>query len=654
MRRQYVVGLVVLAVAAALGADTIYTSDGVFEGTCTEQGDTVRIQTTGGQTVEMPKSKVLHVVRSSPAEPAKPEPPQKPATLPNRPTIFDHPTKPTTPTPQTAPATPATPSTPVVPATPATPAAPATPPKPAPATPAASAPLPQVELPLTIVPRAFTIESADVPEAVVFFLMRGISGQSADLVSMRQQLQVFLGYCHDQKRRSGTQWIGPADFVRHRQKFTEMLDEAKRAEQEARQLLTMPQYETRRVRDPRTGRYYNQRVQVTRRPSKQEEERLPAAAAAKLQQAAKTWPDPTLRSFLMGLSEYKAHNWGTAEECLRRACTDAPRVAGFWQAYGLVLLETKGYERAMQAFMQALRLQPDSTDAAAVFDDAYKKIPGSLVTQPTFEPARQMRQQYANVPKGYAGSGRNTSTTWLMPGRSWRVQDNTLPVPSFDRLTFRQAVGVPVGQHTLLVDESILKDAAEIFVKVGENVYLPAVGRPSTSYGGKSLGLAPIAVQEALFKPVVPDEPQAAGYYGQPKPQAAKELVKGAGVTVLAANFLEIMGSQVREVRGYVDSVDASGVPALNVNLMPGESASPVLDDKGQLAGFLAGRTNVTLENGGPGGFIPMRDLSSFLDQARRSAGSVSVYSRVKRDVPPVAAPATHFIVVATIPETFK
>ena len=188
-----------------------------------------------------------------------------------------------------------------------------------------------------------------------------------------------------------------------------------------------------------------------------------------------------------------------------------------------------------------------------------------------------------------------------MPDRDLRVREGALPAPDYDRLVFRQAVAVAAAKDVLLVDAAAVRDALAVFVRVDEKTIVPAEA-PSTSSFSRHRDrlLVAVDVPGAEFAPV---EPARTG---------------AAGGTVHALGILMELGSDVRTGKASLPA-EAGGRCG---GLLPGEGAAPVLDDAGRLAGFLAGKTDVTLEGGGPDRPVPPEELADLLARAARSSRS--------------------------------
>ena len=90
------------------------------------------------------------------------------------------------------------------------------------------------------------------------------------------------------------------------------------------------------------------------------------------------------------------------------------------------------------------------------------------------------------------------------------------------------------------------------------------------------------------------------------------------------------------------------------MQLLPGESAAPVLTENGTLVGFLASRTDVRIDGAGLSKFFVLGDLADILKRAaksRRPSPYPSGHSRTQRKITPQTASGQTFIVYATFGE---
>jgi tetratricopeptide (TPR) repeat protein len=458
-------------------------------------------------------------------------------------------------------------------------------------------------------PRPFSPDKATTPQTQVFYYMRGLSGSSSlTLDELRSNILRYRTLAQDRKRRGlrADDWVAPDEFRRHREVYTQLLKDAADA---------------LHPKDTHTGTHtppVGTGSGVLSAQAKQKKNE--AACLQKLDKAAQSWPDAAFRNFLMGLAylqstdaQGKKDKLGAAESAFKDCCNLAPRVAGFHQARGETLTELGRHLEATAEFTMAARLATDSKQAMTRLNTAMAKVPGTEITRTEYLQAKEFfRQNEANPtsggggwsPGGLGGNG----NVWLVPakaGRSWATinipvspptgnANPSLPTPPYDRLLFRQAVGVPVGKNTLLLDADTIKDALEITVQIDDRT-LATAKVTRTGGDGKTPPLTVITVTGYEFTPL-----------GGDKKTTFKAPI---AAHVYAANAYEEMGQNIRDAKCKIKAIDAAGNPKVDDKLQAGEAAAAIVTDDGILAGFLAGKTDVTADDGGANKFYPLKDI---------------------------------------------
>jgi len=448
------------------------------------------------------------------------------------------------------------------------------------------------------------------PESVVFLLYRRLSFMPSGEVSgrLRRQIAGYQARAHDRQRRVGPKWVGPADFTRARQAFLADLAEA------------------RQIYDKMTRRRRATAEQL------RANERLRAQAAVKLDVAAKRWPDPLLRKFLLGAAALQTPDYGRAHKMFRSCIKIAPRVAGFWQGLGMALAGNEKYAEALGAFNQVLRLKPDSPYALSLVRRAMSRVPGAQIRRQEYLDAVELVKKYAGRARR---QNRLRGISWLMPGGTWRVREGLgLPRPAYDRLAFKQAVGVPVAERALLVDAAAVRDAAEVFVRAGDGRLIPAKVKKARRTSGTGAKLALVVVEGYRF------EPLAVG--------SGQSLAAGRQVKAFGLNIFEEMGTTVRTFSAELVALPDGAGLGLSKALAAGEAAGPVVTPDGRLVGVLTGKTDPQSDGGGPDRFAGTDELADILRQARRTRPSAA--GRQGEDAP-INIKGDHFTVLATCGE---
>ena len=584
MRRCIVALLVCALLAASAGADVVYMQDGTtHKGEVTRDGGKVRIVTDAGLVV-VSAADVLYVASSKPTT--------KPATRPAQP--------------------------PTVPPMPETPRAPVRP----------RAGKGEGDFVPTRV--RFQLSRVTRPESIIFMLMRNLDatppGDKAN--DLRKQIEQWQIAAHDRKRKTTGKWYTPGDFTRRRQAYTRRLAEANDFAKQARA------------------------IRGDTAKEKAERSALETEANRHLVDAARAWPDSLIRYFLTGIAYYRSKSYQQAISAFGECCRQAPRVAAFHQGYGMALMDANRQTDGLASFIRALQLQPDSHDALEMVIKGMQAVPGSQTRSVPYQRAVKLRRLYADTSAPRSGSSYNRGTRWLMPqkgssySRGWTDREGTLPTPPYDRLVFMQAVGVPVAKDTLLVDESIVKNALAVFIQIDETTIVPAAGRRTTSYRSyrttpASVPLTTVRVEGHAFTPAVGAEP--------PKPAA------GADVVLYGLGVFEEMGSEVRAVPARIATVADDGAIKITEALSAGDATGPILTPQGRLLGFIAGKTDATGTNGGPDVTIQYAQIAPLIEKLQKASRSYSGYGRVKRQqAQPAPAGGKFFTVHAIFSETFE
>jgi len=462
-------------------------------------------------------------------------------------------------------------------------------------------------------------EKLTQPESFVFLYERVLAGTpDGSKADLAQMLKRWRSAAHDRKRKVGLRWLGPDDFIRRREIFDKTHEEARDLFRKASRRGTSPKDRANR-------------------------NRYRMAARTQYRIAAKAWTDPLLRAFLLGIVELETGSKASAEKLFRKCRTTAPLVAAFHQGHAMALLTLKRPSDALAAYNEVLRLEPESRDAAELVRDTMKRVPGS---QTSHAPYLRAKKLLAERTRGRRRSSSRRGTTWLLPGKDVAARDSSLPILPYDRLVFRQAVGVPVRENTLVVDAKALAGALAAYVQIGPTLVPAETPRAYRSRRAPDQPIASLTVPGYSFTPAkLPklDDKDA---------KDTLPAAPSAGDRFYSVGLFAEMGSVLREGRFEQEADDAAGAPGkLTGGLIAGESTAPVLDESGRLIGFLAGKTNPAAAGGGDGKFIPLTKLKDVLSRLRRSRRWGSSRSKTKAE--PTAAEGKVFLVSIITAERF-
>ena len=460
----------------------------------------------------------------------------------------------------------------------------------------------------------WNINDANTPEPIVFMLARRRELLLDDPASggLGEQVKHWQISVHDGKRKLGAQWI-TRDQQRHRR--TEYEKRLRKAEEITREVRSLT--------------YSRKAGDAAKR------KRLTGQAIKEMEAAVRGWPDPIMQSFLQGVLELRKKNYLQAEVRFRK-CTEAePLVAGFRQGRGIALL---GLERPLDAlaeFIACLQLRDDSGGAIDQVEKSMKEVPGAKVGSPIYRSAQALLERYEKPDRAYRSYGRGVA--WLMPGRRpWQARGETLFTPPCDRVVTRQALGVPITDSALLVDEAALAGAELVYVQLTDDLLVRAYPKRRTyGYGAKKLDLpiSAVIVPTATFTPVEMEKPAP--------------LKAGQRLTIRAANSYRVMGTEIRIGAASVVKADKDGV-TLDGGVLPGEPLAAAFADKA-FAGFLTGRTDPEADGCGKSTFIKPADLTAYLKKLKGTLRYSPYRSwsgpKLKEDAPKHSAGGRVFLV---------
>ncbi len=465
-----------------------------------------------------------------------------------------------------------------------------------------------------------------LPESRAFLYMRDLLALPAGGLSVqtREQLKRWQIAAHDRTRRVGSTMLSPGDFARRRQAFQQHLDDAER-------LL-------------RDGYRRGKEDEAT-----PEQKRARTSGLNTLPRAAGSWADPALRAFLLGIAEYHREQFGTADSHFRTAIEAQPRIAAFHQGRAMALIALDRALDALEPAMMAARLAPDAREAPLLLQEALNKTPGTRMDTPVFQRAKAMLETY-NLGR-LSKRTFEARTRWLAPGREWSAQEDSLPVPTVDRYVVRQGVGIPVTENALLVGSWVVANALTVQVQLDDgNTVVCRPARPGFTMAGAG-DLVLLTVPGAKFTPVSVFQTNR---YARPTDDApTPPFAADQSATAFAADAYEEMSREIRRLSARITSVQPDGTAGVETTLPPGCSAGFILTEDNQLVAALAGRTDPQADNGGENRLIALPDLARLIPRGTRPGGGSSIYG-LRRDVAPLDAPGSAFLVYGVFGETFE
>lgn len=601
MRRTWLLGAAAVLAAATLArADVVYLRNGtMLQGQTAKEGDVIVVRSEGVET-KVALADVVHIVRSEDPAPSLDAPlgassQQGPASRPGAGDLDE----------------------PIAP-----------PPVPVSAEGAVNPAAPE---------RTFSTDRASMPDTQIFAWERimGRMNAGAESYYLRQEIDRAKSTAHERKRRAGLNWLGPKEFAARRAAYLKKLAEAE-------ELIN------------RAGRSENAKTEK----EIAQHHALMTAGNKKLQEAADLWADPLLRRYLLGMASLWGQDFDRGELLLGSLTKECPLVAGYRQAHGMALAEQKRGLAALGEYVEMMQLRPDArgSDKQMMVDlveRAMRTVPGHKIKSPVYQRAQELVEKLkAQKASGFGtlGGGRKNELTLLMPdakGRSWQTRGPVLPVPSYDRLVFRQAVGVPIGPEAMLVDAKAAADAMEVYVQIDSRTVVPAQLERARTGEAPGQPLTMIRVKGYAFHPLTKPDPS--------------DLTANASVVTFSTDFYWEMGNRIRTVGGKVVPAPAGkeGPPQFTMGLLAGEGTAPVLMGEDSLVGFLSGRVDAAADHCGLSKFIPTAEVEHFFKAVKTDRPGSSVVRRVGVPAAPASPPAVEvagkaFLVYFIAPEVLE
>ncbi len=444
------------------------------------------------------------------------------------------------------------------------------------------------------------------PEPVIYAIMRRMQltpvGQGRP--ALRALLTRFRGLHHDRAIKVGDKWMSGEALKLRRGMFTKVVDEL---------ADTLKQ----------SSRYRNDD-----RAEKIKRARQLAIAHQKLRASTRLWPDLLIRDFLFAQTSLLSGADAIAERRFTACIDRQPLIAGFHQGRAEALEKLDRPLDALVDRMRVFALRPGDGEAYFAIGDTMKKVPGTRITSPVFLKAKSVLALYEPPKRRSSASSSYRGAKWLMPGGFWQGSSGSVPIPACDTFFARKTVAVPVAANgVFLVDATAIAGAAEMLLEIGPDEFLRAeVPRMSSrAMEGMDLPLAVIRVKGRTFTPVAMDV-------------SASVKVKDRLKLYAHSMPAELDSATPRVATVRVAAVGADGVLDLDGPLLPGESTAPVFNHAGKLVTFVAGRTALDVDDGGPGAALKAGDVAKLYAEAVKVSGSRS-YASGSYNAPKLKAP---------------
>lgn len=446
-----------------------------------------------------------------------------------------------------------------------------------------------------------------LPESILFALYRQKLTHPDRAASIDRTIRKYRRLAHEKQRQAGRHWVTQEDFAKARQLFLQRNTEAQEFWKKAQSALP--------------------KDEQAATAAEQKEYQTNLTEATKLHdEAARTWLDPTIQSFLRAEAARRSDDTTRAIALYSRLVAAQPDMPVYRQGYALALLANGRDEQALREAMTAAALAVgQSRYGLGLMRHVMDNSGGSAVNFPTFERARTMLKGESS-----RRSRRQRKLAWLFPGDRETDEEGALPAPPADRYTIRQAVAVPVGPHRVIVPAWAVAGVEQAAIRIDADTYLGVEVSRRDSRSRDPLVI--LDVPGASFSPVE---------------TTVLSSGQAAVVELYAANVFAEMGSTLRQFPAEL-TPRVGGEATISTGILPGESAGAIFH-QGKLAGFLAGKTDAMTKTFSDR-MISDKDFRDALDEAGKKSRHSSADSS---GLPPKAAAGRVFLLRAIVPETF-
>jgi S1-C subfamily serine protease len=343
-------------------------------------------------------------------------------------------------------------------------------------------------------------------------------------------------------------------------------------------------------------------------------------ADAKLEKAAKIYPDHLESLFLLGVGAFLNDDLKGAEKRFAQCLSRAPNHAPLLNNVAVVEVLNKRFDRAVNHWEKAASIDPDNATLVQNLgrflsdaDPAKKKQAAKIdkdrgvkkskkndfghVDKHTLDDATKLYAKLVEHAKVRANPSRGY--TILTVFKSKGKEDESSPEES---PTVGNGSGFVIADGFILTNRHVVAEADAL-----------AIQDPANPSGDPLVGKI-AAISKELDLAIIRCE----GLNAPPAPANGAEVTRGTEVLALGFPVMDVVGKGLKATRGIVTglpSKDTGNMMVLDVQTNPGNSGGPLCDRSGRVVGIVTAKTFTERFVQGYGLAIPMRDALPFIGQ---------------------------------------
>lgn len=341
-------------------------------------------------------------------------------------------------------------------------------------------------------------------------------------------------------------------------------------------------------------------------------------ADAKLEKAAKIYPDHLESLFLLGVGAFLNDDLKGAERRFMQCLNRAPNHPPLLNNVAVIEALNKRYDKAVNHWEKAASLDPEnevlvqnlgrfladadaSKNKKASKGDKAKGPKGNdfgRVDRRTLDDATKLYAKLVEQTKVRANPSRKYVIVMDLDAKK-KKDDDTSPEES---QTVGNGSGFVIALGFILTNRHVVDKADALAIQDPAN--------PT----GDPLSAKVVAVSENLDLAIVRCE----GLKAPPAPVAGIEISRGMEVLALGFPVMTVVGKGLKATRGIVTglpSQDTGNLMVLDVQVNPGNSGGPLCDRSGRVIGVVAAKTFTERFIQGYGLAIPMKDALPFVQK---------------------------------------